>query len=392
MSTTPEPPPERAPTRHDGEDPGTARLWRVGGLAWAAVGVLAVLAVVGYVVSLLPLVVIPVMLALFPATLLVPLAGWLKRRGAPAALAAIASLLGGILLIAALVGAMIPLVAAELPELTESASEGIAEVADLLERQPFGLDVGGLDEILATAQDQLPGVGEFAGEALEAAATAVETSVGLVLMLVLVFFYLKDGRRLAEGLASVAPRRHRGRALEVMERAWGTLGAYFRGQLLVALVDAVVIGLGLLVLGVPLALPLAVLIFFGGLFPIVGAVVTGALAVLVALADGGLVVGLIVLGLVLLVQQLESNVLEPIILARAIDLHPLVVLLSITAGGVLIGILGAFLAVPVAAIIANVIDYIRGDGWAEETGTTSDGEDTGGEEDEDVAPENARVT
>jgi putative heme transporter len=144
-----------------------------------------------------------------------------------------------------------------------------------------------------------------------------------------------------------------------------------------------------LILGVPLALPLAVLVFFGGLFPIVGAVVTGALAVLVALADQGLTVALIVAGLVLAVQQLESNVLEPVILGRAIHLHPIVVLTSITAGATLIGILGAFLAVPVAAVISEIVDELRSggddggaeDGDADDGGAEDAGEDDGGAED-----------
>ena len=144
-----------------------------------------------------------------------------------------------------------------------------------------------------------------------------------------------------------------------MDRAWTTLGAYFRGQLLVALVDALAIGVALLVLGVPLALPLAVLIFFGGLFPIVGAVVTGALAVLVAMADAGLTMGLIVLGIVLAVQQLESNVLAPLVLGKATALHPLGVLTSLTAGGILLGVLGAFIAVPIAASLVRAIGYLR---------------------------------
>jgi putative heme transporter len=181
------------------------------------------------------------------------------------------------------------------------------------------------------------------------------------LMLVTLFFFLKDGQRLTDGVISTAPPRHRRRLTEVAQRAWDTVGSYFRGQLLVALVDAVFIGIGLLILGVPLALPLAVLIFFGGLFPIVGAVTTGALAVLVALADAGPVTALIVLGLVLLVQQLESNVLEPLILGHVISLHPLVILLAITTGAVTLGILGAFLAVPVTATIARIIDYVRED-------------------------------
>jgi putative heme transporter len=359
------------PTPSPGADgDGLARVWRAGRTAWAVLGVLLLLAVAGYVAALLPLVVVPVVLALFPATLLVPVAGWLKRRGVPAALAALASIVAGILLIGGVIGAMVPLVAAELPDLAEAAGEGVGELERFLDDEPFGLEVGGLDDLLETAREQLPETGQLAGQALGAAVVAFETVAGLLLVIVLLFFYLKDGSRLADGLATLAPRHRRRRVRGAMQSAWETLGAYFRGQLLVALVDAVVIGLGLVLLGVPLALPLAVLIFFGGLFPIVGAVLTGALAVLVALADGGLVIALVVLGLVLAVQQLESNVLEPIILGRAIDLHPVVVLLSITAGAMLLGILGAFLAVPVAAIVARTLREARDD----EPGDDRDGD------------------
>ncbi len=141
---------------------------------------------------------------------------------------------------------------------------------------------------------------------------------------------------------------------------WWTLGAYFRAQMLVALVDAVAIGIGLVVLGVPLALPLAVLVFLGGFFPIVGAFVSGFVAVLVALADQGIGTALLVLGLVVLVQQAEGNLLEPLILSPVLRLHPFAVILAVTAGAVTSGVLGAFLAVPMAAIPARVVDYLRG--------------------------------
>lgn len=345
--------------RHDDGHSLRSRLWTAGRTSWALLGIAGILAVVLYLMSLVPLVMIPLVLALFPATLLVPVASRLCRWGWPPALAAVTSLLAGIALLAALIGAMVPLVAAELPALAESAGDGVADIDRLLERQPFGLEVGGVSELLDRAQDALPGAGEMASQALGAAVVAFETVAGVLLMVVLLFFYLKDGRRLAEGLASVAPQHLRSRTWGVMERSWETLGAFFRGQMVVALVDAVAIGLGLVLLGVPLALPLAVLIFFGGLFPIVGAVATGALAVLVALADAGLVTALIVLALVLAVQQLESNILEPMILGRAIRLHPVMVLVSITTGAVLLGILGAFLAVPVAAIVARSVEYLR---------------------------------
>ena len=351
-------------TDHAGEPRGLWRLRRAGHASWALVGVLALLVAVGYLASLLSLVVVPLVLALFPATLLAPVAGWLRRRGVPAALAALAAILAALLLFGAVIGAMVPLVAAEAPALTESAAEGVAELEAWLEDEPFGLEVGGLNELLAAAQDQLGEVGELAPQLLDAATTAFETVAGLVLMFVVLFFYLKDGRRLHEGVVSVLPAGVRDRARGATERAWVTVGSYLRGLLLVASVDAVLIGAGLLALGVPLALPLAVLIFFGGLFPIVGAIVTGALAVLVAFADGGLWIGLGVLAIVVAVQQLESNVLQPVIQSRTVDLHPLIVVLSITAGGILLNIVGAFLAVPLAAIVAGTLRYLREDGDA----------------------------
>jgi putative heme transporter len=371
--TDPAEEPAVPPTAPDAPTSGTARVWRWGRTSWALVGILLVAAVIGYVLSLVPLVVIPLVLALFPATLLTPVAGWLRRIGAPAALAAIVSIVLGLLLIGAVIGAMVPLVMAQAPALAESAGEGLQELEAFLEDGPLGLELG-VDEIVELAQEQLGEVGDLAPQAFTAAAAAFETIAGILLLFVVLFFYLKDGPRIGEGLASLVPQRHRDQARRLGGRSWHTLGSYFRGQLLVALVDAIGIGIGLVLLGVPLALPLAVLVFFGGLFPIVGAVVTGSLAVLVALADQGLVVGLIVLGLVLAVQQLESNVLEPVILGRAIHLHPLVILVSITAGAVVFGILGAFLAVPVAAVIAEIVEDVRGED-ADDDGEDADGED-----------------
>lgn len=371
--------------RTDTTQHGSPRIWRAGRTAWAFVGILVALAALGFVLSELSLIVVPLILALFPATLLVPVARWLGKRGLPDALAALVSILAGIVLIGGLIGAMVPLVIIEWPELTESASDGIAQIEEFLDDEPFGMDVGGIDGLLEMAREQLGELGDLAPQAATAAFAAFEVLAGLLLLVVALFFYLKDGTRLADAIVTTLPERSRARARKLMGGSWETLGKYFRGQLLVALVDAVFIGIGLLILGVPLAVPLAVLIFFGGLFPIVGAVATGSLAVLVALADGGLVTGLIVLGIVIGVQQLEGNVLEPIILGRAISVHPLLVILAITAGSLTVGILGAFLAVPVAAIAGRVIDELRGrqpeeaetDG-AEVAETKPDGADASG--------------
>ena len=300
-------------------------------------------------------------LALFPATLLVPLTGLLRRLGLPSALAAVLSIVTGIALVVGTLAIVVTLVVAEIPALTESAAEGVQQIEEFLAGDPLGLGLTGMTDVVDAVGQQIGEVGEFAPQAMEAAVLAFEFVAGMLLMLVVLFFYLKDGRRLTDGVLSLVPARFRARTRAITLRAWSTLGAYFRGQLLVALADAVFIGIGLLILGVPLAVPLAVLIFFGGLFPIVGAVTTGALAVLVALADSGLTSGLIVLALVLAVQQLEGNVLEPFILGHAIHLHPLVILLAITAGAVFLGVLGAFLAVPVAAVAAEAIDELRGE-------------------------------
>ncbi len=336
---------------------------RVGRLAWTALGVLAVAVVAGLVLRELALVVIPLLLALFPATLLVPVARRLERWRVPRTFAALATLLGGLLLLAGVAAGTATLVVAQLPQILESAGEGIENVEALVERVVPGFEMPAMEEVRKGIQDRILDPDdtsrEVAGQALRMTVGAVEGLAGVLLFVVILFFYLKSGRTLAEGfLGFVAPgSRERGMALA--EEAWETLGAYFRGQLLVALVDAVLIGVGLLLLGVPLALPLAVIVFFGGLFPIVGAVATGALAVLVAFADAGPGVALVVAGLVLAVQQLEGNVLEPLILSQVLDLDPLTIILVITLGAIVLGVLGAFLAVPTAAIGKKLVLRLR---------------------------------
>jgi len=333
-------------------EPGIARAGRA---AWAVIGIGGVLVLVAVVSARLSLILIPVVLALFPATLLAPVASRLKGWGTPDSVASLASMLLALLVIGGLVGAMVPLVAADLPELADSATSGIEQIEGFLEDDPLRLGLDGPSEILAAVRDQLGQLGDYAEQAVSAGTAAFRTIAGFLLLTVLLFFYLKDGSRLREGLLLAVPERQRARVRGATDQAWETLGLYFRGQMLVALVDAVFIGIGLMLLGIPLALPLAVLIFFGALFPLIGAIVTGSLAVLVALAHGGLVTALLVLGIIVAVQQLEGNVLQPYILSRAVRLHPLLVLLSVTAGSLLLGVLGAFLAVPAVAVVARLL-------------------------------------
>jgi putative heme transporter len=336
---------------------------RYGRLAWATLGVLALAFIAGVVLRELALVVVPLLLALFPATLLVPVARWLERWRIPRTVAALLTLVGGLLLFFGVAAGTVTLVVAQLPDILDSAGEGVERLEELVGRVVPGFEVPAVDEIRGMILDRIEtsdeGAGDFATQALGMVMGAVEVVAGMLLVLVILFFYLKSGRALAEGLAGFMAPGSRERIMFLAEEAWGTLGAYFRGQLLVALVDAVFIGIGLVLLGVPLALPLAVIVFFGGLFPIVGALATGTLAILVAFSDGGLGVALAVTGLVLAVQQLEGNVLEPLILSQVLDLNPLVIILSITLGAIVLGVLGAFLAVPTAAIGKRLIVRLR---------------------------------
>lgn len=336
---------------------------RAGVYGWAVVGLAVAAIVVGIAVSELRLVAVPLVLALFPAALLAPLVGLLRRGRVPPALASLLVILGVFALLGGVGTVLVPQIGDEIPELVASVEQGIAEVEAFLdETTPFGVDASEVRAQIDQLVDEidLDAAFELARAGALGAATAVAEIAGMTLLLVVVlFFYLKDGDRIGRWVRGLFPRSVQDDVEAVGLRAWNTVGAYFRGQLLVALVDAVGIGVGLWILGVPLALPLAVLVFFGGLFPIVGAVVTGAVAVLVALAASGPFIALLVLAIVVGIQQLESNVLAPLVLGRATALHPLAVLVSITAGAILLGVLGAFLAVPVAASITRAAQTLN---------------------------------
>jgi predicted PurR-regulated permease PerM len=177
--------------------------------------------------------------------------------------------------------------------------------------------------------------------------------------LVLLFFLLKDGPAMGRWLLGGVPERHRGTVGLAAARAWTSLQSYVRGTAVIAAVDAVGIGTGLAILGVPLALPLALVTFVAAFVPLIGATIAGTLAVLVAIATKGPVTALLVVGVVLLVQNLEGNLLEPLIMGRAVRLHPAVVLLSVTAGALAAGIAGALLATPLAAVTYRVTQTLQ---------------------------------
>jgi predicted PurR-regulated permease PerM len=336
-----------------------SRLLRYGTRAWAVLGVLGVLVAVLFTAQQVRVVVVAFVLALFPAALLSPAAESLRHTRIPNALFAILLVLLLLLAFVLPVWVVVPLFAQQVPDLADAVVRGLERLEAAVDWSALPGSPQGPGDLVERAAEAASS-GDVLDQGLAAAATVVHTFTGLLLMIVVLFFCLKDGRRLWQGVLDLLPKDHQEQVDRLAGQAWWTLGAYLRGQLLVALFDAVFIGLGLWLLDVPLALPLAVLVFFGGLFPIVGAFASGLVAVLVAFADQGLVTAVLTLALIIVVQQVEGNVLEPLILSNIVALHPLVIVLSITAGALLLGILGAFVAVPLAAIIARVVDDLRG--------------------------------
>jgi putative heme transporter len=335
------------------------RVVRAGAIAWAIVGIVVVVALVALLAAELRFVVVPLLITLFPAALLAPVFGWLRRRGLAPALASVIVVVGFLIALSAVLGTIGWLIANELGQVLDTMEEAYDDVRRWAD-DTANVTLPNIDEIVEQVREWAAGE-EVQARATGAAATTLEMLAAVLFGLLALFFYLKDGGKIAAWFRDLFPEPARPHVHEIGDRVWFTVGAYFRGQIIVAAVDAVFIGLGLVLLGVPLALPLAILIFLGGLFPIVGAFTAGALAVLVALADGGIGLALAVLALNVVVQQLEGNVLEPLIVGRATQLHPLAVVAAVTAGGLSLGILGAFLAVPLTASVARVVGYLRTD-------------------------------
>lgn len=329
-------------------------------LGWRILVVAAAVVLLGLALARLRLVVLPVFAAILLATALVPPAEWLARRSWPRSLATITVMLAAGLLLAGVAAAIGPQAAREIGELDVSVGGGVAEVEEWLASGPLGLSESRAADLVEGAREEISGQsGRIASGALGGAVLAVEVVAGLLLTLVLLFFFVRDGARLWGSIVRLFPERHREDLREIGRLSWQTLGGYLRGTAIVAVVDAFFIGLALYLLGVPLVLPLALLVFLGAFVPLAGAVVAGFAAAMVALVSEGFVTALIVVAVVVVVQQLEGDLLQPLVLGRAVELHPVAVLLAVTAGAVLWGIPGALVAVPITAVAAKTGAYLR---------------------------------
>ena len=329
-------------------------------LRWAVLASLCLLVLTAgaYVLARIAIALAPLAIALaatlFLAGLLDPVTSRLRRHRFPPALAA---LVGVLLLLGVLVGASAlvwRLSAGQFSDLVRQLDEGLHRTREFLV-STLPVSRRQLDQ---WAQRLVAGVRRSAPDPITGAATVAEAVGGVLLVLVLLFFLLKDGRPMWRWILARVPERARPTTAAAGRAGWRTLGAYTRGTMVIAAIDAAGIGLALVLLRVPLALPLAVITFLGGFVPIIGATVAGGVAVLVGLAARGPVTALLVLAAVIVVQQVEGNLLEPLIMKRQVCLHPVVVLLTVTAGTLLGGIVGAFVAVPVGAVVYSVVSTI----------------------------------
>ncbi len=304
---------------------------------------------------------LPILLALIVSTVLWPPVRFLRKHRVPAALAVLLVIVGSFVIFGGIVAAMLPIVRDQGGQLVSQAQAGIDQIIDWAGRNSQLVESGqiqqALDQVTNFMRNQASNIASGVFSGLGAVASIGTT---LVLTLILTFFFLKDGDRFLPFVRKYAGVKAGWHLTEVLMRSWNTLAGFIRTQAIVSAVDAGFIGLGLIVLGVPLWPVLAVITFFAGFIPIIGAFTAGALAVTVALVSNGLTNALLVLLLVVAVQQIEGNVLQPILQSKAMGLHAAVVLLSVAVGGTLFGIVGAFLAVPVAAVAAVFLGY-----WAE---------------------------
>ena len=322
--------------------------------------IVAAIVLVGYVLGRLWGILLPVVLGLLFTTVLWPPTRFLRNHGWPPALAASVVLLGFLAAFGGIIAAIAPQVGSQVGDLIDQATTGLQDIQEWLSGPPFNL---GEDQVGQAVDDAINSLQEnaqsIAGAALTGATVVGNSLLNLILALLLVFFFLKDGPRWVPWLSAQTGPRAAPHVAALSQKTWTTLSEFIRQQALVGFIDALFIGIGLLILGVPLVLPLAVLTFLGGFVPIIGAFVAGAFAVLIALVSEGFTTALLVLGLVILVQQIEGNVLQPILQGRGLKLHAAVVILAVTAGSQLAGITGAFLSVPIAAIIAVIYRYVR---------------------------------
>ena len=324
--------------------------------AWRMLVILAAVVALLWAFKRLELIFVPVALAIILAALLLPAVDFLARRGAPRGGAVALVLLSGIAVVGGILTFVITQFIEGVPALAKQVTASIEGVSGWLQYGPLDISPEQIDQVRKSAIEALQNnQAKLTSGALSTATTVTEIVTGALLVLFTLIFVLHGGRNIFAFVTKIFPVNVREQVRDAGRAGFRSLIGYVRATFLVALVDAVGIGVGLAFMGVPLALPLASLVFLGAFIPLVGAVIAGFLAVVVALIAKGWIFALITLGLIIAVQQLEGHVLQPLVMGRAVSIHPLAIVLAIAAGGVLAGIVGALLAVPVVAFANSAV-------------------------------------
>jgi predicted PurR-regulated permease PerM len=336
-----------------------AGLRRVAGWSWRLLAVLAAATAVVVVVVRLEVLFVALFVALLLTSLLHPAARWLRSRRAPHVLASAAVLLGAVAGLGGVVFLVTRSVIGQADELSEAVADGLAQVQAWVE-ESFGLSLAQIESSVSGLLDGLGGEGggAFVGSAFGVASTALELLAGVGITIFATIFFVHDGERIWGWVRSLFPTQSRAHVEEAGRLCWQSLSSYARATIIIAAIDGIGIGVGAALLGVPLALPIGVLVFFGSFIPIVGALITGLVAVLIALATLGVTSALLMALVVVAVQQLEGHVLQPLIQGKLVSIHPLAVVLAVAAGSTIAGIVGAVIAVPIVAVANVLVRYV----------------------------------
>ncbi|WP_086694282.1 AI-2E family transporter [Streptomyces recifensis] len=312
------------------------------------------------VISAVQLVVFAFVVALLVTALLQPTVARLMRYGMPRGPSTALTAISGFVIIGLLGWFVTWQVMENIDTLSSQIQNGIDDLRNWLLKSPFHVTDKQINQIAKNLREAVgANTDQITSAGLEGVQVVVEALTGILLVFFSTLFLLYDGRRIWEWFLKLVPAAARPGVAGAGPRAWATLTAYVRGTVLVALIDAIFIGLGIYFLDVPMAVPLAVFIFLFSFIPLVGAVASGALAIVVALVTQGVFTALMTLVVVLAVQQIEGHVLQPFILGRAVRVHPLAVVLTVAAGGMVAGIGGAVVAVPLVAVTNTVVGYLR---------------------------------
>lgn len=339
------------------EDAAVPPLLRKGAAwSWRLLVIFGLVFALLYVFKRLEFIFVPVAIATILAALFLPGVDWLDRHGVPRGWSVFLLLLFGIALVGGVLAFVVSQFIQGLPDLVDQVTHSIDTAKNWLIHGPIHLNEQQIDNAGKSAVDALRNNQEkLTSGAMSTASTITEIVTGAFVVLFTLIFLLYGGRNIYEFVTRIFPAHVREKVRRAGKAGFGSLIGYVRATFLVALVDAIGIGTGLAIMGVPLALPLASLVFLGAFIPLVGAVIAGFLAVVVALLSKGFIYALITLGLIIAVQQLEGHVLQPLVMGRAVSIHPLAVVLGISTGGVLAGIVGALLAVPAIAFANSAV-------------------------------------